>query len=345
MPLTVAPEVLDSICPYDPPPPDFNPLLAPDRLLEKYGLPARPMAAAESDLFAFWGKLLGPPLTIVQPRFPAPALALAFDLAIERIVGPEPDGSTAPPFSRGGRLLSSSNWSGAITTPAWPSRITLVAGAWSVPTVSLPDLLPSGVDPANEEFRSSTWIGIGGHRPFNSMPQIGTSQFVEVVGGHATITYGVWWQWWVKERTAYHLPVEILNMPVSPGDEMLALLTIESPGDAHFIIKNQTLGVLATFKVRSPGGLEPLGATAEWIHERPTKSTTRRRHPLPHFTDVTFAHCNARSAPVPGGPETSQQLDNARLIRMYEHFDAPFRSHFVSVPEKTGPTSLRIAFR
>jgi hypothetical protein len=327
------------------PPADFDPLSATASQLEKYGLPARPDPRTERDLFLFWGLMLGPPIRIIAPDFlkkasRAPLFAL-------EAVAPSRRSRSAAPFARGfGHRESSQNWSGLYVVPPRPNRFLQVVGGWTVPRPMAPRVLPHGAAPGSDEYRSSTWIGLDGHRtyPMSSLPQIGTSQFVKVVNGATTVETAAWWQWWMKDDPD-SAPVDILNFPVSVGDEIFASLAVQASGDVLFHIKNQTSGLFASFVVIAPGAIVPLGSTAEWIMERPTELGSTRMYPMPHCTDVVFRHCLARSAPAVGEPATLQDLDNARLIRMYELFDNPHRKAFVSHPQKTGKTSARVFYR
>jgi hypothetical protein len=194
------------------------------------------------------------------------------------------------------------------------------------------DILPSGANRLNENYHSSTWVGIGGNRPYNSLPQIGTGQHVKVTGGLETEEYFAWWQWWVKDRPEHHVPIPITNLGIEAGNSMLASVTIEASNDVVFHLKNESTSEFATFRVVAPDNIEALGASAEWIHERPTEFDSDRMYPLPSCEKVSFTDCRAASAPVPGGPETWQTLLGARLIRMTDVFDNPNRSVVVSTP-------------
>ena len=327
---------------YPLPPRGFDPLSATNAQLAEYGLPERPDAPKESDQFRFWEEMLKPPTDFVMPDFTS---VEPRQLVFARH-GSDPK-RRASILARGaaGHLGDSRNWSGACITPVRPNRFFHVAGAWHVPEPAIPDVAPDDADPVDPEYRSSTWIGIGGHRPYNTLPQIGTSQHVSIVNGAREVTLGAWWQWWVKDRPEHHVPHPIPYFPVEIGHRILADLTVEAPGDVHFHLKNQTTGTFVTFKVVAPAKIVPLGATAEWIHERPTKFDSRDMYPMPKCSDVMFEHCMAKSAPAFGAPETVQELLNPRLIRMYEHFGGPHRSAFVSRPKRVGPSSLRISYR
>ncbi len=240
------------------------------------------------------------------------------------------------------------NWSGAFITPKRPQRFFHVTGSWVVPEPSVPAVLPGGNITGTDEFRASTWIGLDGHRtyPNSSLPQIGTSQHVKIVNGQPVVETAAWWQWWVKDRPAHGFPVEILNFPVAVGDRILASLTVQSTGDVLFNIKNQRTKLLAVFLVIAPPNIVPLGSTAEWIHERPTEVGSRRMYPMPRCTDVQFRHCLARSAAAYAMPATTQRLkQNARMIRMYQTFDAPHRSAAISLAKKLSNTSVLISYK
>ncbi|HKD25844.1 MAG TPA: G1 family glutamic endopeptidase [Xanthobacteraceae bacterium] len=328
---------------YPLPPADFDGLSATDAQLDQYGLPARPDQEAEPELFQYWTWLLGEPFNMVTPEFLTPS-----------------GGAPPAPVDQAGRSSrrnvpgreNSRNWSGLYIVPPRPNKFVHVVGSWLVPQPSVPPVLPEGAGPHHDEYRSSTWIGIDGHRryPKSSMPQIGTSQFIKADGGNISVATGAWWQWWSLDaqfppQNANNAPVPITNFPVAVGDEISAGLTVEPTGDVHFYIKNQTTGLFTTFVVLAPGPILPLGSTAEWIMERPTVVGERRMYPLPSFDEVEFRHCFARSASTIGGTLTTQRLDNARAIWMYEMFPNPHRTSFVSIPKKMSNSTFRVRYR
>lgn len=322
-------EVLRSVHPYPEPPSGFDVRTATALQLARYGFPERPPPESEQPEFDFWEEMFASPVEFVQPQF------ARSDASQRRVPRPR---------HRFGHRENSANWSGAYITPIRPGRMLQVAGSWTVPMPAAPDTPPSGVDPANADYRSSTWIGIGGHRSFNTLPQIGTSQRVVLVNRSPRIEFEAWWQWWIKHDQAHHEPIRIANFPVRANDKIFAMLTVEAPwpGDVRFVLVNPGAGRFVAFKVRAPAGILPLGATAEWIHERPAKPGSRIRYPLPDCGDVVFRHCLAWSAPDFGTSMTLQKLDRfARLIRMVETFDAPFRSAHVSVPGRAGNLTIR----
>lgn len=332
---------------YPVPPAAFDPLSATNAHLDNHGLPSRPDQISEPELFQHWKLMLGPPFEPVVPEFPKQIDSDLRSLLLHRV------GSTGGrPLGAARRRENSRNWSGAYIVPPRPNRFVHVAGGWQVPRPAVPAVLPEGAVAGNDEYRSSTWIGIDGHRgyPNSSLPQIGTSQFIKVVDGQPTVTTAAWWQWWSIDdqfppQDRNNPPVPIPNFPVAVGDEILASLTVQSPDEVRFHIKNQTTGLFTTFLVVAPGPILPLGSTAEWIMERPTVLGQRRMYPMPNYTDVVFRNCLARSASTIGGTITTQRLNNARLIRMFEVFPNPHRISFISLPQKKSNTSVRVFYR
>jgi hypothetical protein len=125
---------------------------------------------------------------------------------------------------------------------------------------------------------------------------------------------------------------------------------VQASGDVHFCLKNQTTRKFVTFLVNPPKDIVPLGSTAEWIHERPMKVGRTELYPLPSTTGVDFdyRYCLAKSISLCGAPETTQKLNNPRFIRMYEVFDDPHRTAFVSIPsivERKGERYLHVRYR
>ena len=296
-------KILQLVHPYEPPPPGFDPMTATNEELGKLGLPVRPDAQTEPDHFQFWELMLGGSTQFILPSSrekqnncgispytgmaPGRSATLPLPLCEDLIIGKIAGTGLVPILRRCGRTAS----------------CTLLAGGPFL-TAAVPRVLPSGTDRNNEEYRSSTWIGMDGKRPYPnaSLPQIGTSQHMIVDNRQQTKELGAWWQWWVKGRPEHHVPIPIVNFPVEVNDEMLASLTVQSSGDVLFHLKNQRSRLFVAFKVMAPKDIVPLGSTAEWIHERPTELNSTRMYPLPRCTEVNFRFCLARSAPSLGAP-------------------------------------------
>ena len=338
--------VLRRLKPCPVPSGSFDALSAATSELEKYFLPKRPNPRHELELFSFWGQLLSGPIDFTIPQF-APDSPGEFEAEsvgpVSRAAGSRGCGHATRGF---GRLERSTNWSGSYVTPLFPKRFVQVMGSWRVPAPAVPHPVPGGDIASRTEFRSSTWIGLDGHRtyPTASMPQIGSSQFVRDNSSGVEADTRAWVQWWVMGRPEYHVPIYITNFDVEAGDEILASVTVLLTEDVLFHLKNQRTGQLVTFIMISPGHVHPLGTTAEWIHERPTERGGTRLYGLPRCEDVTFDHCLAVSKDE-GGTAALSDLRLGRLIRMYEYFDDPRRTVFVSVPEIMSDSSVRIQYQ
>lgn len=322
----------------------FDVLTASDRALAEHGLPARPDPRLLGGApYRFWKRMVGPPVQFKMPTFPQPLEVRALSFALQRHGDPALRMS-GPPIPGFHHRSSSRNWSGACITPIRPNRFTRITGAWRVPHPTPPRIPPSGANRLDENYRSSTWLGLGGNRRYNSLPQIGTSQHVKLDNGASSEEFGAWWQWWVKDRPEHHIPMPITYFPVAAGDSILASVTVEPPGDVLFHMTNETKNIFVAFKVVAPEGIETLGSSAEWIHERPTEFNSERMYPLPSCTEVVFEDCRAMSAPAPGGPETVQSLAGSRLIRMTDMFDEPHRSALVSLPRLRSDSKLSVVY-
>ncbi len=135
------------------------------------------------------------------------------------------------------------NWSGLVDTG---TTYTAVTGHWVVPSVQA-STGPKVV---------ATWIGIGGGS--------GTTDRLIQTGTTASTSGG---------RTAYSPWVELIpapsiaiDEPVSPGDEMDALVKQEAASTWYIGIEDVTRGWVATGTVTYTAGV---ANSAEWITERP----------------------------------------------------------------------------
>lgn len=332
---------------YKLPPTDFDPLQASDEALGGYGLPPRPPSDAEPEQFAFWARLLSGELKFVLPEFKV-MLPEDTQFSVRSLTAGGAGAGPRAIFSGRAHMENSQNWSGLYLKSAPGRRFVKVSGAWEVPTPSIPSVIPRGPDPTtpfHNIYRSSIWVGLDGHRtyPHVSMPQAGTRQYVSMVNGQEVVEIAAWWQWWSMD--GFTPEVQIPNMPVKAGDEMLVSLTVVSDDEVLFYVKNQTTKHATRFLVQAPAGSEPIGSTAEWIVERPTWPGSEWPHRMPKLDDVVFSHCHAVSSVSPIAPGMTHRLEHARKIRMYEAFENPYRSAIVSIPEKLGTTGARVFYR
>jgi hypothetical protein len=327
--------------PFPTPPPGFNALKAKPEELDRYGICRAPDERREPRSFAFWRRMFesGPAFAPTQGR-----------------AQPIPSARPASPASdiieqRVRKLSKSPNWSGIVVKPPRCHRIAQIMGRWTIPRVSPPEVSPADVV-LDEGYHSSIWIGINGRgrSPGSSLPQIGTRQIAQA-GGKEAGPHEAWWQWWVKgsgaTQGATSIKGEPEGFPVQPGDEIQAVLAITGANSAIGILKNVHKNRCQIVGLYSPAPLDPLGLTAEWIVERPTKTGDYLMYPLPNFGEVSFQDCLTRSAPSLGEPTIEHDLRNGGLIRMCQVYEEPCRIALVSTPEEPGPrdpTAFRVRY-
>lgn len=298
----------------------FDPARADDSDLERYGLPTRkamdfnPLSAAFRHAFL---------------QRPASGQPLRFLAALSS------RGVAPPPIARGVAAIASQpaqksvNWSGGYVAPRDGRSLVSVMGRWTVPAVSVP---PGGTEP---EYRSSTWIGLDGQRFYldASLPQIGTKQQCWP-GSPRRQRYRTWFQWWARGLATEEQP---LCLPISPGDEVSAIITVVDEFSVIFNLKNETTGLmLEAFRAYAPGACRISGATAEWIMERPSPDGADGwdAFPLPVFTPFAFTGCIAESR-APGSDDLQDHdLEGARTIRMYEIVPHPTQVRTISTARR-----------
>jgi hypothetical protein len=286
-------------------PEGFQALTASQEELARYVYPARPDADNEAAR-RIWSHLM-------RGALPTPGWE---DQVLPLKAGPVP---YAPGFNQSGfrgRLESSRNWSGAVTHASGSGHLRTIFGMWEVPRVRAPAGAQNGV------WACSSWIGMDGYAPTSfNLPQIGTSHYVVVEHGHATIYYEAWYQWWTRGGPT--APVTFQNLPVQAGDLIATSVQFITPREVWLMIRNVTSGLppirqrLSAPAVSNvAAGLalgEARGITAEWITERPMKIGSTFLYPLPEFDAVTFV-----SGQVTTDAATTRGLGPVRMLRMVE---------------------------
>jgi hypothetical protein len=329
-------EISDRTRSFDPPPDGFDPLTASPDELRRHGFPPRPDRRIQPEQYAFWSRLFSRQLTFVRAQ-------LSFQPPLYRL------NHRAARAAATTRHQSSMNWSGGYITPKHGRMFTQVHGEWDVPM-----LLPPAGAPANAEYRCSTWIGLDGQRRYlhSSLPQIGTSQFIELVNGQPTYTYQAWWQWWLR---GHHNPVAVLHdLQVNPGDRILASIYVLDRTTVLALIMNATTGHITFVLGIAPQATMPhapaqvqvmiSGATAEWVTERPTVWLDDELYDLPDYDAVTF-DCRAVSALDPSSPGRVEKLAGARFIHMFERRTNPHRTRTISESRWVSNQQIQTAFR
>jgi hypothetical protein len=274
--------------------------------LDLYGIPPKP---AQPQLLTFWHKLVSPPFRKIDPASSLSGVIF----------------QTRPPNN----LESSLNWSGTVVSPPRPKQMVLAVAGWTVPRVSHPTPPPLFIE--EDAPKTLVWVGLNGHNarlPRVSLPQIGT---LHEPDAEPKDQHYAWTYWWYHSDRPK--PVSrITGLKIDPGHEILAGLWVTISGDVAFFIKNQTTGDYCSLLQRPPSGdLEPLGLSAEWVVERPTKPETGKLYPLADYGSVNFKYCMALAADRPLGPTRLMTLaDNGRMIKMREAFADPYRTAYVS---------------
>lgn len=336
-------EVKERLIEKPQPPPDFNPLDAPDEQLLFYGIMPKPRENLV--LLDLWEKALSRPQQLralqfkdlnfnARYRTAKPGAAFASDVGA---LGQRPS-----------RFGSSRNWSGAYVVANEFRRFTVVGAAWNIPKPEAP--VPPGDVLIDDIYQAVTWVGLDGNfRRSRSLPQAGTTQSIEVNGGvAATPTYAVWFQWWVRGQLYPPATFDPAKFPVANGDEMICILAVDSTSDAVLIlIANSTKSWTApVYYGTNLAGLLVEGSTAEWIVERPTHlEPPYRLYPLPNYGRVIFQGCVTAEAHDPplGAPG---DLTDARRVRMsLDVAGPPHRSAIISRPTKLDANTLQADYR
>ena len=294
---------------YPLPKKNFDPARASDRTLKRLGLPTAMAFSDNPAAAAFRQDFL---------RRRPDANPLSFLPALKRTTAAPPSGLIGTAAQASWPVQKSMNWSGGYVTPRDGRSFVSVMAHWTVPEV----FRPAGA--TTQEYVSSTWIGLDGQKFYldSSLPQIGTRQRWPK-GAKRRAEYSSWFQWWAR---GLDLPILDLALPVDPYDEISAIITVLDEETVRCNLKNVSKGIiLQAFKASVPAGLRISGATAEWVMERPSPMGSDGWEPyeLPVYTPFAFTGCVAESA-APEIPDLRQHdLENARLIRMYEINHAP----------------------
>ncbi len=167
-----------------------------------------------------------------------------------------------------GRTIVSLSWAGYIVSEGFNTKleITGISGSWTVPQV----------DAALGDGYSSTWIGIGGQSD-KTLIQVGTEQDASVGGD----TYYAWYE------LLPSFSVEINGLTVTPGDTIVASLTLVEPNANvwNIHLRDTNNGQSFTLNVN----YNSTQSSGEWILERPT--VKNQISALCDFGTISFRNC------------------------------------------------------
>jgi hypothetical protein len=245
---------------FAPPPSSFNPLMASNDQLLRYGLPPRPDASKSPKLYAQWMQGMSIRLIAVVPTFTRTTVQH----------GPARDVPTndkSRPKNGATYNTTSSNWSGYtildIDGPFLPSQSTTsiasVGAELAVPKATCTQL-KSG------QYWSSQWVGFDG---FVSRDVVQAGVTADLSCPAAMASYYLWMEWF----PAYE--IKIGTFPVAPGDELLIMvMKVDTTSTARVFIESVETGNYTSLQLNAPAGVNFVGDSAEWIVERPAINGT-----------------------------------------------------------------------
>ncbi len=338
--------------------PNYNPSEADPETLKRIGLPPRP-DSSQPELYSRWMATFGRELAFVP-----------FTLSVDAVLGADyrpffrrNSYGSAIPFSAGGRIRASQNWSGAFVEPQAGRTFVQVWGRFTVPTAKPPLGAALPAPGSTNEYECATWIGLDGQRRYrnSSLPQIGTLQAVTVdSNGSETLVTEAWVQWWARDDDGTvngigPVPIPTASFPVAPTNDIACVMTLLNE---HFVLFNivnlsetppkmmAIIGEAPT--VTLPGGAKlkysVTGATAEWIMECPTILGSNVLRKFAAYAPVNFIDCFAVEAFKQAAPAVVRALESPRFIRMYEIKPNPPRIAITSMPSRIDNTSFKVAY-
>jgi hypothetical protein len=286
LPDNALPTNLEGVYALPPPPENFYPLTANNRILKMYGLPSRPDAKKNPQALRAWKRALSRPIgRFIQPVFTAV---------------PEVTRGRPRPRGPGSTFNAGSTWAGCILSG---NNWATVWARWTVPMV-----IPPANPGSQTEWQCSTWVGIDSSLPDNDILQAGTHQGIAGSGEVFVGTSYAWWEWFVDEKNA---PPEQLitgrcgtNFPIGFGDTVDVLVGGSDQG-GYIQFSNVSRSLYTAFAVPIPANAVFKGNFIEWILEQPLTqlagATTKTRLPLPDFGTVTFHNAGGCSVEKENG--------------------------------------------
>lgn len=181
-------------------------------------------------------------------------------------------------------------WSGVAlasgVTEYGPDSFQQIHAAWTMPKVELPAGVSCPFEEPPHVYAFSIWPGIDGWNHDNetgALLQAGSNVTLTCRSGTVETSYNNWF-----EFLPYN-SVHILNLPLEPGDEMSVYVwaTSSTRGHAHLVNRTKKKSVTLAFWAHPDTHL--IGATAEWIVERPTFDQIHAFLPDYHRTAIREA--------------------------------------------------------
>jgi hypothetical protein len=272
------------------------------------GYPKRPDPESSPTNYADWRRLVSRPLTVV-----APSLVANPDYVRQPRVTAEhrephvvtPEDVTAD---------NSYNWAGGELHFTEGDTFVLVEGWWITPAVGLA-FLPAGMG------ITSIWVGLN-HPNAPQLLQCGVDHNAIAYPPNNLVTS---YQAWSEMLPAQPFSVNINNLPIAPGDQMLCTSAVvnnaNAPSTQATKTQNHVVNVTRQMIGQAAPPLDPVisngAANAVWIVERPTFSDGS--YPLlAQFPEIKFTTAAAepgrQSLPImpcytPSTPGATVQWD------------------------------------
>jgi Peptidase A4 family len=255
---------------YDPPPAGFDPLVAPDELLLRHGLPRRPDPQREPGLARLWERAFGRPLTFVKAK-----------LEIDRRL------RDRNPLQGKDAEFGPNNWAAAVVRAGGP--FSWVFAEWVIPEVPKKGVFA-------DDVTIGFWVGLDGvTMGDDQVLQAGVRVTMHTqwwFWPHVVVDWKAWTEWWVKGIESTD-PVYLANFPVKPGDTVSFLVCAPRPDSLAWVnILNTSTGQHTTVDVPTPVGNDGVpvtlqGDSAEWAVEVVEPAAPN----LPQFDPITFDDC------------------------------------------------------
>ena len=214
---------------------------------------------------------------------------------------------------------TSTNWCGGyVSRPLFQvylnrqiEPLRVVAGRWTVPSVSLPNAAYVSGRPVDGTYIAAVWVGIDGWKGTSDVFQAGTNSTITVTGGKITgINYYAWTEW-------FGFPWSVQSLTVTPGDLISCIVCAPFENNhGTAILNNLTTNESAIYGIDAPSNTTLIGNVAEWIVEDPSISSTKL-YPFANFGQVVFTNCSANTQSF------ELDLSNARFIDLVDSAGNP----------------------
>lgn len=172
------------------------------------------------------------------------------------------------------------SWAGYVVVAPSSSRVTGVAGGWTVPRVSC-------ALPGHRSTEAAEWVGVDGYNT-TTVQQAGTE--TACIKGRPT--YYAWVEMFAAnaKNAGTQRDLGVDAYPVQPGDSMYATVTAPIGGDGRWQLAITNLTEGWAYRAALRASEKVAEHTAEWIVERPTMpGGASKQVPLSHIGVVGFS--------------------------------------------------------